>query len=287
MRVDDVYYGYATNTEGSNLPVIRSPDLVTWERLRDGMPALPPWAKPNFGNTWAPGVIEIGDQFVLYFVARDKVSDRQCIGVAAAATPEGPFSPQSAEPFICQSDLGGSIDPYPFLDDDGQLYIYWKNDGNCCGKPVDLWVQRLSDDGLALEGDPVALVRRDQAWEIPLIENPAAVKHDDAYYLFYSANWWESDRYAVGYAVCETVVGPCVKPLDGPIFESAGPVAGPGGEAFVTDVAGNLWMAYHAWTQGRVGYPTGVRSLRIDPVTFDAEGNPLVIGPTSDPQPLP
>jgi beta-xylosidase len=287
LRVDDTYYGYATNTGGQNLPVIRSADLVTWERVHDGMPALPAWAKPNFGNTWAPGVIQIGDRFVLYYVARDKVSDRQCIGVATSAAPEGSFTDPSAEPFICQRDLGGSIDPYPYLDADGQLYIYWKNDGNCCAKPVDLWVQRLAADGLGLEGDGVALIRRDQAWEIPLIENPAMTRHDDAYYLFYSANWWESANYAVGYAKCETATGPCVKPQDGPIYESAGDALGPGGEAFLTDADGNVWMSYHAWTRGKVGYPVGKRSLRIDPVAFDADGKPAITGPTTDPQLLP
>jgi beta-xylosidase len=287
LRVGDAYYGYSTNSGTTNLPVIRSSDLVAWERVGDGMTALPAWAKPNFGNTWAPGVIQIGDQFVLYFVARDKVSDRQCIGVDAADKPEGPFHDESSEPFICQRDLGGSIDPYPFLDDDGQLYIHWKNDGNCCAKPVELWVQPLSADGLALEGKPVALISRDQAWEIPLIENPAVVRNGDSYFLFYSANWWESANYALGYAICETALGPCVKPQEGPVFETAGEVAGPGGEAFVTDVAGNLWMTYHAWTTGHVGYPVGMRSLRIDRVTFDADGNPAITGPTSDPQPLP
>lgn len=32
------------------------------------------------------------------------------------------------------------------------------------------------------------------------------------YYLFYSANWYASYQYAVGYATCTTPVGPCVKP---------------------------------------------------------------------------
>jgi beta-xylosidase len=283
LVVDDTYYAYSTNTGTSNVPVISSTDLVTWERLGDAMPALPKWAKLNFGDTWAPGVIRIDDTFVLYHVSRDADSERQCIGVAVADAPEGPFDAASDDPFICQVALGGSIDPYPF-EDEGQLYVYWKNDGNCCGKPVGLWVQQLSNDGLELTGEPVELIQRDQRWEVPLIENPAMVKHHESYYLFYSGNWWASHYYAVGYATCETAVGPCVKPEDEPIFSFSPEVMGPGGQAFFTDTDGDAWMAYHAWTGPDVGYPVGMRSLRIEPLAFEGD-RPVITGPTAEPQP--
>ncbi|MBA3779550.1 MAG: family 43 glycosylhydrolase [Chloroflexi bacterium] len=283
LVVDDTYYAYATNTGTSNVPVISSEDLSEWHRVGDAMPALPEWAKLNFGDTWAPGVIQIDDTFVLYHVGRDADSGKQCIGVAVADSPEGPFEAASDEPFICQVDLGGSIDAYPF-DDGRQRYVYWKNDGNCCGKPVGLWVQPLSNDGLELSGEPVELIRRDQPWESPLIENPAMVEDDGTYYLFYSGNRWEGHNYAVGYATCETAVGPCVKPDDEPIFSFTPEVTGPGGQAFFTDADGDLWMAYHAWTGAAVGYPGGMRSFRVEPVTFEGD-TPVITGPTSDPQP--
>lgn len=286
IAVDGTYYAYSTNVGTQNVPVISSVDLVAWERLGDAMPALPLWASPSFGNTWAPGVIQIEETFVLYFVARDTESDKQCIGVATAERPDGPFRDPSDEPFICQDDLGGSIDAYPFADEDGQLYVYWKNDGNCCGLPVALWGQTLADDGLERTGEPVELVQRDQRWEIPLIENPALVQHEDAYYLFYSGNWWEGPDYAVGYALCETALGPCQKPQDEPIFEFTPQATGPGGQALFTDFDGDLVMAYHAWEGANIGYPEGRRSLRIEPVVFE-DGRPVIEGPTVDPQPLP
>jgi beta-xylosidase len=135
-------------------------------------------------------------------------------------------------------------------------------------------------------GEPTKLIIRDQAWERPLIENPAMVHAGDQYYLFYSGNWWESIDYAVGYAICETVAGPCEKPLKQPLIKYTGQVMGPGGQSFFTDEDGDLWMAYHAWTGANVGYPAGERTLRIDPVEF-VEGKPVIEGPTEDPQPLP
>ncbi|HJR79414.1 MAG TPA: glycoside hydrolase family 43 protein [Anaerolineales bacterium] len=286
ILVDDTYYAYSTNVYPSNIPAIKSTNLIDWESLGDTMPALPKWAVPNFEYAWAPGIIQIEDKFVMYFVARDKEIDKQCIGVGISDTPEGPFTDPNEEAFICQGDLGGSIDAYPFHNDDGKLYVLWKNDGNCCGLEVALWIQELSPDGLTLIGEPVKLIRRDQPWERPLIENPAMVKNGDGYYLFYSGNWWESHEYAIGYAICESVLGPCEKPLSEPWFKFKPPVMGPGGEAFFMDTKGNLWMAYHAWTGADVGYPLGQRSLRIDLVTFE-DGKPVTNGPTYTPQLLP
>jgi len=286
ILVGDTYYAYATTGDSSNIRVIKSKDLVKWERLGDALPGLPKWSVLNSGYTWAPGVIQVEDKFLMYYVARDKEIDRQCLGVGVSDNPVGPFVDPNEKAFVCQGELGGSIDAYPFRDDDGKLYLFWKNDGNCCGLEVALWVQELSLDGMTLVGEPVKLIVRDQPWERPLIENPAMVKHNGKYYLFYSGNWWESHEYAIGYAVCESVTGPCEKPLSESWFHYDPPVMGPGGESFFTDTKGNLWMAYHAWTGADVTYPQGKRSLRIDLVTFDGD-KPVTNGPTYTPQLLP
>ncbi len=97
---------------------------------------------------------------------------------------------------------------------------------------------------------------------------------------------WESHEYVVGYAVCDSITAPCVKPLKKPLFGYKGKVMGPDGQEFFTDAKGNLWIAYHGWTSPNVGYPGGSRSLRIDRVTF-IDDKPVINGPTDDPQPLP
>ena len=107
--------------------------------------------------------------------------------------------------------LGGSIDPYPFLHPDGTPYLLWKADGNAIGQPSTLFAQVLTADGLALVGEPTALITSGAAWERPLIENPAMVVAAQSFVLLYSGGWWESDGYAVGYATCDTPLGPCTK----------------------------------------------------------------------------
>ncbi len=287
LRVGKTYYAYATNVRSNNVPTLRSTDLVSWERVGDALPILPKWARSGASLTWAPSVLPRGDGYVLYFTARDNASDRQCIGRAVANAPEGKFKDDLTQPFICQTNLGGSIDPSPFVDDDGTPWLLWKNDGNCCGFAVGLWIQQLSDDGLSLIGKPHELLRYDRAWESPLIEGPALLKHAGKYFLFYSANWYESANYAVGYAVADAITGPFTKvTTTSPIFASRGRIAGPGGQEFFTDPKGNLWMAYHAWDAKAVGYASlGARALHIDRVTFDGD-TPVLNGPTSEPQPL-
>lgn len=285
LRLEDNYYAFSTSSGRVNVPTLSSDNLVEWEYLGDAFPAPPEWVEVTEG-LWAPGVLARNQSFVLYYSLAFVESGRRCISRAVSEAPDGPYVDDSAEPLICQTDLGGAIDPYPFVDEDGTPYLLWKNDGNCCGLPVKIWIQQLSEDGLSLLGAPVELIERDQAWERPLVENPAMWHQDGNYYLFYSGNWWESHEYAVGYAVCETVTGPCVKPKQEPIFTFTPEVMGPGGQVLFTDTEGNLWMGYHAWTGPDVGYPAGLRSLRIDPVTFE-NGEPVIHGPTDDPQPLP
>ena len=55
-----------------------------------------------------------------------------------AATPaREPFIDRSSEPLIFQHRRGGSIDPSPFVDDDGRAYLLWKSDDNAlCTRPA-------------------------------------------------------------------------------------------------------------------------------------------------------
>jgi beta-xylosidase len=277
IRVNDSYYAYATNAGAVNVQVMVSVDLSRWQRLDDALPVLPSWAQR--GDTWAPAVIQIGDLFVLYYTVREPLRARQCISVASASSPEGPFLDERRSPLIYQLDHGGSIDPCPFLDDEGELYLVWKSDDNAIGRPSSLWGQRLSADGRNLLDRPVRLLGHDQAWEDPLVEAPSLVRSEGTYYLFYSANWWESDRYGIGYAMAAAPLGPYTKAtLAGPWMGSDTAVAGPGGQDFCRGQSGELLMAYHGWQPGRIGYGHGgARSLHVTRVGFN-DGLP-VAGP--------
>ncbi len=257
---DGRFLAYATNSGGSvNVQMAVSENLIDWRRIpdHDAMPDLPPWARSGF--TWAPEVLKAQAGYVLYFSARHRESGLQCVGAATAEDPMGPFTSQAAEPLVCQYELGGTIDGSPFRDADGQLYFYYKNDGNNprFAKPTHIYVQRLSPDGLRLEGQPVQLLRNDKEWEAHVIEAPTMVRHGDRYSLFFSAHHygWEADqrlsRYAMGYATCDGPMGPCTDAPNNPILYSynnreAGCLSGPGHQ-MIFETNNRSFIVFHAW----------------------------------------
>jgi arabinan endo-1,5-alpha-L-arabinosidase len=287
LQVEGAYYAYATEGNGRHIQLARSEDLVTWEYLREALPSLPIWST---GSTWAPEVIETSAGYVMYYTARDPGTERpdgqgsQCITIAVADAPEGPFADDSDGPFICQAEMGGSIDATPVRDTDGTLYLVWKNDGNCCALLTRMWAQELSADGLVLVGEPVDLgIVNDAAWERHVIEAPTLVQRDGTWYLFYSANDFGSDLYAVGYATADALLGPYTDADENPILatpEDGGPF-GPGHQSVVTGPDGEPWIVYHAWDS-----TFSERSMWIDQLRWEG-GRPVVDGPDRHAQEAP
>ena len=248
---------------------------MDWEVRGDALPQPPKWTTergvvlPDGRKwgwfIWAPGVARIGDEFILYYTSRYSEKGRQAISIAVSDSPDGPFVDSSEKPLVFQEEEGGSIDPEVFRDEDGRIYLLWKSDANAVGLPAGLYIQKLAEDGRSLTGERKRILELDREWERPLIENPSVLFHDGIYYLIYSANWWESDRYSVGYATSESLFGPYVKQGDGPVLKSGnGKIRGPGGASFFRDAEGNPWIAFHAWTDPEIGYRAGgARSLHV------------------------
>jgi len=260
------FLAYATNADGgrANVQMARSTNLVDWALIEDGgklhdaMPVLPTWARGGF--TWAPEVMQVGGRWLLYFSARERKSDLQCVGVAVASSPMGPFASTAPEPLVCQRAEGGTIDASPFRDTDGKLHLVHKSDGNNPRvlKPSRILVQSLAPDGLSVTSGPIALIQNSEHWEWRVVESPTIVPTPGGgYTLFFSANHfgWEADQrlsnYAVGYAQCASLAGPCVKARENPILHSyntrtEGCLSGPGHQTVFT-VGKRQLVAFHAW----------------------------------------
>ncbi len=285
------FIAYATNN-GPNVPMATSTDLVHWSfvagpdgKKRDALPRLGSWAKTGF--TWAPEVLELGGKYLLYYTASDSRKNMQCVGVAVAADPLGPFVDERGEPLLCQTALGGTIDASPFRDADGKLYLYFKNDGNRVHARTSLWGQPLAPDGLAVVGQPAELLKDDQRWEDRVVEAPTMVKSPSGYELFFSGGFfgWNPDEgrlspYAMGYASCTGPLGPCTAAKDNPILHSfsereAGCLSGPGHQS-IFKVGARTFMSFHAWqATSSCRKQDDRRQLYIAPI-FWKDGKPQI-----------
>lgn len=291
LKVGGVYHAYATNSDGQNVQHRTSRDLVTWTTRPDVAPQLGAWVgECSFapgGATdrcvWAPEVAEVEGGYALYYTARDRASQRQCIGLSLSPSPNGPFVPVGEDPLVCPTaqdppDLGGAIDAGTFVDDDGTLWLLWKADGNCCASPAILFAQELSADGTTFTGEPVELLRNTEPWEGAVVEAPTMIERDGTYYLFYSANDFAGGGYRTGYATASSVTGPWTRG-DAELLTTdllQGEVRGPGGQDVVVGPDGELRLVFHGWD------PTySYRAMYVSGLDLDADGVPVVaVAPT-------
>jgi hypothetical protein len=271
-----LYFAYGTNSTNGNIQIMESSDLTHWTKAGDALPTLASWAAPD--ATWAPAVIHLKRSYVLYYTAALAGSNVQCLSVATAKRPQGPFTDNTKAPLECQTALGGSIDPSPYLDGSGQPYLVWRSIG-AGGQPATIWGQALSSSGTTLEGSgPVPLLHPSEPWESTVVEAPTMTFTDGTYFLFFSGNNWDTADYAIGVVRCSGALGPCGPSPAAPLFASQSTLEGPGGATVFTATDGQLEMAFQAWLPGAVGYPHP-RLLFIRPLTV-VDGLPRV-GPPS------
>lgn len=265
LTVGDTYYAYATEGPAGAIQVLSSTDLHHWTVRDRALANRPSWAKP--GPIWAPSVHPIGGRYVLYYATRSKISSQQCISTAVGEGPAGPFYDLSSVPLICQDDRGGSIDPDVYIDQFGFAHLTWKSEDETKGGRAHLWTQALSADGLAVNGFAKELFVAEDGWEAKTVENPSMVNMDGQWILFYSGNKWNTEGYAVGYALCDGPIGPCHRPANSRLHGSSGGYVGPGGADVFRSRGGRMLALYAAWDKGKVGDPNA-RRLHVAEVSF-------------------
>ena len=126
LRHDDVYYAYGTGPaqDDKEFIVLRSPDLVNWERLPNALEPTPELKdKPH----WAPEVAFAQGKFWMYYSADESTDDSgHRLRVAASNEPGGPFRDVGR---LNIQDEGFAIDASPFRDpQSGNWYLYYARD---------------------------------------------------------------------------------------------------------------------------------------------------------------
>lgn len=231
FQKNGTWYAYSTNNWRGHLPTASaSSPTGPWRLHPDGMPGgpSPDWAEG--GRTWAPDVFPNPDgSYTLTYTAKHRTSGRQCIGVATATNPLGPFQPAGGAPLICPLELGGAIDANTFVDSDGIRYLVWKNDGNAIGQASTLWLTRTSHNGTRLVSGHKALISSSG-----VIEAPDLVRRNNRYVLFFSGGSYTGCGYLTSYATAASLDGPWTVAAK-PLMTTAsfdGKICGPGGADF-------------------------------------------------------
>lgn len=249
-----------------------------WSQPTNVLARLPSWSSGI--SLWSPDVLKIGrSSYVMYFTASNAINGHECIGLALGSSPMGQFEPVGGSPLVCQTQLGGDVDPRTF-EDGGKLWLYWKADSDeLPGKPPSsLWVQQLSHDGTRLLGQPTELLTAQDQWQnSPLgfmAESPDMVHAAGHYWLFYSGSSPFRPTYGIGYAECVGPAGPCTDATtSGPWLGSNAQGSGPGEESLFQDAQGRWWLLYNPNAEV---YMPEIRPLATAQVAFSASG-PLIL----------
>lgn len=210
----------------------------------------------NQSQTCLANITNQGDgKYVMYFSASSSEdSSKHCVGAATSSSITGPYSPEDG-PLACQLERGGAIDADGF-DDDGDLYVVYKVDGNSLNgdgtmHPTPIMLQAVNEDGVTPNGDPVQLLDRTDA-DGPVVEAPSLKKSGDTYFLTFSSNMYDTPQYDVSYATASSVNGPYTR-SDEPLLVSgdpsdAGSLTAPGGSDFSVDESN---IVFHAFKNGQ------------------------------------
>ncbi len=291
------------------MPVYRSVDLVNWYFVRDAFDQRPAGLAGPKAGLWAPEPVYQNGSYYLYFTVTDVADahspEKGCeadsaIAVATSASPSGPWTP--ARDLVVAPRRAGAgcnfqwtFDPDVIEDGQGDRFLYYGSYGG------GIYVQRLSRDGLRVEGDAVRIAAADR------YEGAEVVRHGDFWYLFASST--DCCRGPLtGYAL---YVGRARSP-EGPFLDRQGndmaasrvggtPVLqqngnrwiGAGHNTVFQDPAGQWWTFYHAVDRDK-GYFSVEDKLTRRPLLLDridwVEGWPVVNrdqGPSDTPQPRP
>jgi xylan 1,4-beta-xylosidase len=266
IRVGKDYYATATSSEyGPEYPILHSRDLVNWKVVGVVFPKRPEW---SVGNYWAPEIWQENGRIYIFYTARRK-GGPLCIAVATADKPTGPYTDHG--PLECQE--VGSIDAFPIRDENGKLFVVWKEDSNSVGKPTAIWAQEFDNKNWKLVGRRQEILRNDpNSWEGGLIEGSYIIRRNGWFYHFYSANFCcgRGCNYAMGVARSRTLLGNWEKYDQNPILKGNENWSCPGHGTMVTTENGRDFMMYHAYHPKDTSY-VGRQAL-LDEVTWTKDG---------------
>ncbi len=286
LKDNGIYYLYGTTYDADGFSVYTSTDMVHWTRR--GLcwkKTSSTWAQGEF---WAPEVMKAGSTYYFYYTGHNPAINRRNICVASSSSPLGPFIDVTTP--LLPTDYP-YIDGHPYQDPiTGKRYLFAVRDSSA---PSAIVVTELAEPPIASTGVLKDVMTVSQAWEGSWVEAPFIIRHNNWYYMMYSARWFWESEYSVGYATASSPMGPWTKSYTNPIMQQTSTASGPGHNSAILSPDGTeLFTAYHTHLSFDGGGP---RQLAIDRLSFNPHpttGQPAVLSlangaPTTSIQPLP
>jgi arabinan endo-1,5-alpha-L-arabinosidase len=280
----DTFFVFST---GPLILVICSQDMVNWEvcyRVFDRPPGWVLKAVSGVGALWAPDISYYDGKWQLYYSGSTFGSRDSVIGLATNATldPASPDYKWVDEGEVLRTRSGddyNAIDPNFVLDAEGQPWLafgsYWSGIKLIRVDPV------TRKPAVGAEVIPIAS-RRGSPANTEALEGAYIIRHGDYYYLFASFDrccQGAASDYNVRVGRAEAITGPYVDRAGMPMLEGGGTqITGPHlnwrgpGHNGIFSAGGTDWLVYHAYDAD----DGGMSKLRIEPITWDAEGWPGV-----------
>lgn len=177
VRVGDDYYMIASSFDAvPGLPILHSKDLVNWTLIGHALKRQPPFdhfSRTQHGNgVWAPAIRYHKGEFYIYYPDPDFG-----IYVTKAKNIKGPWT----DPALVEGGKG-LIDPCPFWDDDGKVYLTHAYAGSRAGIKSIIVMKELDATGTRTRTEGVLVYDGHQL--DPTIEGPKIYKRNGYYYLF-------------------------------------------------------------------------------------------------------
>ncbi len=269
IRIGKNYYATGTSGNAERVyPIYESKNLVTWTPCNTVFDQWPDWAAGAF---WAPEFYEHNGRVLCYYTALQKSDRTSCIGVAVSDGIGSPFVDKG--PLV--KTTNEAIDAF-VIDVDGQLYITWKAYGlDSSRRPIEILAQKLSFDGLHLEGEPFSLLRDDERIGM---EGQCIFHEGEYYYILYSIRDCCSPQsdYAVSVARCKSFFGPYEKFSGNPILQgNDADIQSCGHGTMVRTPKNRMYYLCHAYLVGR--YKQGRQPI-IQEIRIGKDGWPYFVG---------
>lgn len=177
IRVGDDFYLTASSFNSiPGLPILHSRDLIHWTIIGHALSQQLPveyFQQPRHGEgVWAPALRYHNGEFRIYYGDPDRG-----IYLLRAAEARGPWS----SPLLIE-EAKGWIDPCPFWDENGDVYLVHAWAKSRAGFNSILTLRKMNADGTRIIGEGVTLF--DGSLEHPTIEGPKMYRREGYYYVF-------------------------------------------------------------------------------------------------------